>query len=44
MKKKVLAEDDFNKACGEIDRAFQAEKINWDDHELLYSLVSKIKY
>ena len=40
----IETEDDFNRACGEIDRAFQAEKINWDDHELLYKLVSKIKY
>ena len=38
----IETEDDFNRACGEIDNSFQHEKINWGDHELLYKLVSKI--
>ena len=40
----INSEDSFNAACGDIDRSFQAEKITWDDHELLYKLVSKVKH
>lgn len=32
----IETEDDFNRACGEIDNSFQHEKISWGDHELLY--------
>jgi len=38
----IHTKDDFNAACGMIDSAFQHEKINWNDHELLYELVSKL--
>ena len=30
---------EFDEACGAIDRAFDREKISWDDHETLYSLL-----
>jgi len=40
----INSEDSFNVACGEIDNSFQHDKINWDDHELLYKLVSKVNY
>ena len=38
----IQTEEDFNVACGMIDTAFQQEKISWNDHQLLYSLVSKL--
>lgn len=34
--------DDLNHACGEINRAFQDEKISFKDNELLYKLIQKI--
>lgn len=30
---------EFDEACGAIDRAFDREKITWNDHETLYSLL-----
>lgn len=30
---------EFDEACGAIDRAFDREKISWDDHETLYTLL-----
>lgn len=49
MFKKIVAaiaaidtQEDFDITCGMIDNAFQQEKITWKDHELLYSLISKI--
>lgn len=30
---------EFDEACGAIDRAYDREKITWDDHETLYSLL-----
>lgn len=45
---KMIAEingtEDFDKACGEIDRAFQSEKITWADHEVLYTLMGKLNH
>ena len=38
----VETEDDFNRACGEIDNSFQHEKISWNDHQLLYRLAKPI--
>lgn len=35
-------QDDINSVCAAIDRAFQSEKISWQDNELLYGLVRKI--
>ena len=50
MFKKILAaiaaintQEDFNIACGMIDTAFQQEKISWKDHQLLHSLISKMR-
>lgn len=40
----INSEDSFNAACGDIDISFQNDKITWDDHELLYKLVSKVNY
>lgn len=34
--------EEYNETCGMIDDSFQHEKITWKDHELLYTLVSKI--
>ena len=39
----ISTEEDYSTTCGTIDRAFDQEKISWADHELLYSLLSKIK-
>ena len=38
----VQTEEDFNRACGAIDDSFQHDKINWNDHELLYDLARLI--
>lgn len=38
----IRTKDDFNATCGMIDSAFQNEKLSWNDHELLYGLVSKL--
>lgn len=38
----IETREDFNKASGEIDRAFQSEKITWKDNETLYKLMQKI--
>lgn len=38
----VKTEEDFNRACGAIDDSFQHDKINWNDHELLYDLARLI--
>ncbi len=35
-------EKDISEVGGMIDRAFEAEKISWKDHEQLYALLSKI--
>ena len=40
----ISSDEDFNEACGEIDISFQHDKISWKDHELLYKLVSKVRY
>lgn len=39
----VKTEADRNGCFAQIDRAFDAEKISWDDHETLYSLASMVK-
>ena len=40
---KMIAEietvSEFDEACGAIERAFDREKISWDDHETLYTLL-----
>ena len=38
----VETEEDFNNACWEIDNSFQHNKINWNDHQLLYRLAKPI--
>ena len=35
-------EEDFWKAASEIDKSFQADKINWNDHQMLYRLSDRI--
>ena len=32
----------YNVVCGEVDFAYQKEKISWTDHELLYSLLGMV--
>ncbi len=39
----VNTQEDFDIACSMIDNAFQQEKITWKDHELLHSLISKMR-
>ena len=43
---KMIAEantrEEIDAACAAIDKAFQAEKITWTDHEILYALIKKI--
>ncbi len=34
----VATKEDVYNAMGDIDRAFQAEKITWKDHENLYAI------
>ncbi len=36
------SEDDALNAAGQIDVSFQHDKINWNDHQMLYALVSKV--
>lgn len=38
----VETHDDLNHVCGEIDRAYQSDKISAKDNDLLYKMVSKI--
>lgn len=49
MYKKIIAEiikaetiDDLDKISASIDRAFEAEKITWNDHEQLFDLIAKV--
>ena len=39
----VNTQEDFDIACSMIDTAFQQEKISWKDHQLLHSLISKMR-
>jgi len=39
----IASWDDFNRVSGEVDTAFQQEKITWADHELLHTLLGKIR-
>lgn len=38
----IETQQDLNHACGEIDRAYQSDKITAKDNELLYKLIGKI--
>lgn len=38
----IKTEGDRNSCFAQIDRAFDAEKISWDDHETLYNLTSMV--
>ena len=38
----IIASDNFSEAFGQVDTAFQHEKISWDDHQTLLSLCEKI--
>lgn len=35
-------QEDINKVCAMIDRAYQSEKITFADNELLYKMIAKI--
>lgn len=37
-------DDEINMICADIDRAFQNEKIKYDENELLYRLINKMHY
>lgn len=34
--------EQFNAVCGEIDKAFDQDKISYKDHELLFDLLGKV--
>lgn len=38
----IETKKDLSHVCGEIDRAYQSEKITAKDNEILYKLVGKI--
>ena len=38
----IKTENDMDDCWAQIDRAFEEEKISWDDHETLYNLTSMI--
>ena len=38
----IKNEDDAGVAGGEINWSFESEKITWQDHEMLYKILSKI--
>lgn len=40
----IKNEDELLEAYGKVDIAFQKEKITWNDHECLFSILSKIKF
>ena len=39
----IKVEADRHDAWTEIEKAYQAGKISWDDHETLYTLASMVK-
>ena len=39
----ITAQEDVNTVFGIIETAFQQDKINWKEHEMLYAIVEKIK-
>lgn len=40
----IKNEDDYWKVYGQIDIAFQKEKITWNDHECLFNILRLIKF
>ena len=38
----IKTEDDRNECFAEIDKAFDNDKITWNDHETLYSLAAVV--
>ena len=38
----IKTEGDRNKCFAEIDKAFDSDKISWNDHETLYSLAAVV--
>lgn len=38
----IKTENDRDDCWAQIDRAFEEEKISWDDHETLYNLTSMV--
>lgn len=40
----VKSKSELNALCGDIDRAYQSEKIKADENELLYRLINKMNY
>lgn len=39
----VNSMEDYNVVSGTIDQMFNQGKISWDEHELLYDLLGKIR-
>lgn len=40
----LTTNDEAQVLWGEIDRAFQQEKITWDDHQTLFAILSKLAF
>lgn len=38
----IKTPDELSELCGDIDRAFQSEKIKVDENELLYRLINRL--
>lgn len=38
----VITEFEFNDLCRATDKAFDQEKINWNEHELIYKLLEMV--
>lgn len=38
----IKTEGDRNECFAEIDKAFDSDKISWNDHETLYSLAAAV--
>ena len=39
----ITVQEDVNAVFGMIETAFQQDKISWKEHEVLYTIVEKIK-
>ena len=37
-------ETEWNTICGDVDRAYQNEKIKADENEILYRLINRLHY
>ena len=40
----ITGKDEQERTFWQIDRSFQADKISWEEHEMLYDLASRIMF